>query len=49
MVNISVEEMNFRKSNRDCFIPEDFSQLHREYASLPVYLRRWCVYKDGGK
>ena len=49
MISISVEEMKFKRSNKDCFIPEDFSQIHREYANLPVYLRRWCAYKHGGK
>jgi len=28
--------------NDDCFIPKDFSQIHREYANTHEYLRRWC-------
>lgn len=38
-------EGQFRKENTDCYVPEDFSQVHREYANLPEYLRRWCVFK----
>lgn len=40
------EEDLFRKENADCFIPDDFSVVHMEYANLPEYLRRWCAFKD---
>ena len=39
------KEQLFRKNNSDCYIPDDFSQVHREYANLPIYLRRWCKLK----
>lgn len=39
------EEQLFRIRNSDCFIPQDSSQIKREYANLPEYLRRWCIMK----
>jgi len=41
-----MSEKEFRKQNKDIFIPEDFTQVLREYANLPMYLRRYCVYKE---
>lgn len=40
------EEREFRDVNKDCFIPEGFHIIHGEYANLPEYLRRWCIYKE---
>lgn len=38
------KEEDFRGANKDCHIPDDFSEVHRRYADLPEYLRRWCAY-----
>ena len=41
-----ITEKEFREKNKDCYIPNlDFSVVHREYAALPEYLRRWCYEK----
>ena len=41
-----MSEKEFRKQNKDIFILEDFAQVLREYANLPMYLRRYCVYRE---
>jgi len=41
-----IPEKIFRKQNQDCYIPDDFSKVHREYAALPEYLRRWCIFNE---
>lgn len=40
------DEKRFRDINKDCFVPNSFSQINREYANLPEYLRRWCAFKE---
>lgn len=42
---MTILENKFKELNKDCYIPEDFSQIHREFAELPEYLRRWCHYR----
>ena len=42
----NITEKEFRNNNKDCFIPKDFSKVHKEYANLSEYLRRWCAIKE---
>jgi len=39
------EEDLFRKDNEDIHIPKEFNKVLYQYANLPEYLRRWCVFK----
>jgi len=43
------EENLFRKSNKDIYIPKEFNKVLYQYANLPEYLRRWCVFKGSSK
>ena len=43
------EEQEFREQNKDCHIPKEFTIIRQEYANLPEYLRRYCIFKTKGE